>query len=215
VIEISSAMFEPGVVQRHSGPDRSWFALGVPDGAADGRLQMVATLLRESGSVDVVADIRAAKWGKLVSNCTTLVTTAILGLSMTAAHARPGMRELMLAAGQEAFELGRALGIATLPIFGLRPEDVADDDRVVQTLLDTLYAGFILDHTTTTVLQDWTKGRRSEVDDLNGLVVAESVRLGRRAPVNAAVVQLAHRIERGELVPAVENLALLRELAGA
>jgi hypothetical protein len=35
------------------------------------------------------------------------------------------------------------------------------------------------------------------------------------APVNAAVVELAHRIERGELKPEPANLALLRDLAGA
>ena len=59
------------------------------------------------------------------------------------------------------------------------------------------------------------QGRRSEVDDLNGLVVAEQARRGGEARVNAAVAALAHRIERGELQPGLSNLALLRELAGA
>ena len=67
----------------------------------------------------------------------------------------------------------------------------------------------------TTVLQDWIKGRRSEIDDLTGLVVAERRRHGGAAPVNAAVVEIAHRIERGELTPNPANLALLRELVGA
>jgi len=31
VIEISSTMEDPGIVRRHSGPDRSWFALGALD----------------------------------------------------------------------------------------------------------------------------------------------------------------------------------------
>ena len=209
VIEISSTMFEPGVVQRHSGPDRSWFALGAPDDAAAGHLDAVAALLGASGTVEVVHDIRAAKWMKLVSNCTTLVTTAILGLPMAGAEQRPGMRQLMLRAGQEALDLGRAMDLPPLPIFGLGPEDLEDHDAIVETLLDTLFGGFILPHTTTTVLQDWMKGRRSEVDELNGQVVRESERLGRDAPVNAAIVEVAHRIERGELVPAVENLDYL------
>ena len=72
----------------------------------------------------------------------------------------------------------------------------------------------MLPHTKTTVLQDWMKGRHSEVDDLNGLVVAELARLGGAAPANAAVVELAHRIERGEAPPGAANVAPLRDLAG-
>jgi 2-dehydropantoate 2-reductase len=149
---------------------------------------------------------------KLVSNCSTLVSTAILGLPMLAALQQEGMRELMIAAGQEALDVGMALGHPVLPIFGLDEEDVAGG-RVVETLLDTLYAGFVLEHTTTTVLHDWLKGRRSEVDDINGLVVAEAGRLGLEAPVNAALVDVAHRIERGELRPDPANLATLTPAA--
>jgi 2-dehydropantoate 2-reductase len=54
------------------------------------------------------------------------------------------------------------------------------------------------------------KGRHSEVDDLNGCVVKEAERLGTAAPVNAAVVELAHQIESGMLRPDPSNLALLQ-----
>ena len=214
VIEISSMMFEPGIVQRHSPPPRSWFAVGGIDPATAGREQEIADLLRHSGSVEIVDDIRAAKWMKLVSNATTLVTTAILGLPMIEAAGLPGMRELMLRSGQEALDAGAAIGHPVLPIFGLTRDDMRQSNRLVETLLDTLLQGFVLPHTKTTVLQDWMKGRRSEVDDLNGLIVAEQARRGEKARVNAAVVELAHRIERGELSPGSANLALLRELAG-
>lgn len=213
VIEISSTMHDPGLVHRHSGPSRSWFAVGSLDqddraGAQEGR---VARILQHSGTVETVDDILATKWMKLVSNCTTLVTTAALGLPMIDALEAPGMREVMVRSGQEALDVGRALGHPILPIFGLRPEDVAAPESVVDTLLDTLYRGFVLPNTTTTVLQDWTKGRHSEVDDLNGHVVAEGARLGVPTPMNAVVVELAHRIERGELTRTPANLAILRD----
>jgi 2-dehydropantoate 2-reductase len=215
VIEISSMMFDPGVVQRHSPPPRSWFAVGSITPASAGREAEIADLLRLAGAVEIVDDIRAAKWMKLVSNATTLVTTAILGVPMLEAAAMPGMRELMLRSGQEALDTGAAIGHRVRPIFGLTPDDVRQTNRLVETLLDTLLAGFVLPHTKTTVLQDWIKGRHSEVDDLNGLVVAERARRGGAAPVNAAVVEIAHRIERHELAPGPANLALLRELAGS
>jgi 2-dehydropantoate 2-reductase len=209
VIEISSTMFDPGRVQRHVAPERSWFAVGSIDPAAEGRREDIAALLGHSGTVAVVDDIRATKWMKLISNCTVLVPTAVVGLPMLDAIDHPGMRELMVSAGAEARDVGAALGYPLLPIFGLAPGDVARPDTVVDALLDKLYAGFVVPNATTTVLQDWTKGRHSEVDDLNGTVVAEGSRLGIPTPVNAAVVELAHRIERGELEPAPGNLALL------
>jgi len=211
VIECSSALEVPGLVERHTPPERSWFAVGALDPAAAGHEAEVAELLAHAGAVEVVEDIRSAKWMKLVSNCTTLVTTAILGEPMLAALKHEAMRDLMLAAGQEALDAGLARGHQIQPIFGLGAADVAEPERVVERLLDVLYAGFVLPNTKTTILQDWDKGRRSEVDEINGLVVTE---LGAdRAPVNAAVVELAHRIERGELEPQIENYALLAELA--
>jgi len=213
VIEISSMMFDPGVVLRHSPPPRSWFAVGSIDPATRGREEEIAGLLRHSGTVEIVDDIRATKWMKLVSNATTLVTSALLGLPLQEAATLPGMRELMLRSGQETLDTGAAIGYPVLPIFGLSEDDVRQTNRLVESLLDTLLAGFVLPDTKTTVLQDWIKGRHSEVDELNGLVADEAHRHGRTAPVNAAIAEIAHRIERGELAPDPANLSLLRELA--
>jgi 2-dehydropantoate 2-reductase len=132
---------------------------------------------------------------------------------MLDALAVPGLRELMLRSGQEALDTGPALGFRPMPIFGLTPAEVAEPTRIVEVLLDTLYAGFVRPGATTTILHDWQKGRRSEAEDINGEVVAAQVRLGGRAPVNAAVVEIAHRIERRELLPGPGNLELLADLA--
>lgn len=213
VIEVSSTMYEPGVVRRHTARESSWFAVGSLSPATRGREEQFAALLRRSGTVAVVDDILAAKWMKLVSNASVLVPTAALGLPMADALVVPGMRELMTAAGQEALDVGRALGHPVLPIFGLTPDDVATPDTVVATMLDTLYAGFVRPGATTTVLQDWTKGRRSEAGDLNGTVVAEAATVGVATPVNAAVLEVARRIEAGGLEPGPDNLRLMQELA--
>jgi 2-dehydropantoate 2-reductase len=213
VIEITSMMFEPGVVERHSPHDRSWFALGSLDPSTAGREEEVAGLLRQVGSVEVVDDIRATKWMKIVSNATTLVTTAILGLPMVEAAAIPEMRDLMLRCGREALDATVGLGNAVLPIFGLSPADVADHAHVVETLLDTLLSGFVMPDSKTTILQDWMKGRRSEVGDINGLVVRTQRELGGDTPVNEAVVTVAHEIEQGRRAPGPDNLAELLRLA--
>jgi 2-dehydropantoate 2-reductase len=211
VIEITSSLTTPGIVDRHSGRDRSWFAVGKVHPSAARHEERIASILGRSGTVEIVENIEAAKWMKLVSNATTLVTSAILGGSIVEAGAIPPMRDLMLRSGQEALDAAVALGNPIVPIFGLGPEDVARRDTVVETLLDRLLDGFVLSHSTSTILQDWGKGRRSEVDDINGHVVRAADELGWHAPVNAAVVEVAHAIERAELQPDASNLELLIE----
>ena len=209
VIEITSSMTVPGIIDRHSGPERSWFAIGGIDPAARTHEETVASVLRHSGHVEMVTDIEAAKWMKLVSNATTLVTSAILGLSIAEAAELPEMRNLMLRSGQEALDAAVGLGTAVVPIFGLTEDDVTHPEKVVETVLDRLLEGFVLPHSTSTVLQDWTKGRRSEVDEINGHVTRTGHQLGWQTPVNTAVVELAHAIEHGDLDPSPANLELL------
>ena len=158
VIEISSMMFDPGIVTRHSPPPRSWFAVGSID------RRPAAGRTRSPTCCDIPAASRSstisapAKWMKLVSNATTLVTTAILGMPMLEAAKIPAMRELMLRSGQEALDTGAAIGHPVLPIFGLKPEDVRQTNRLVETLLDTLLTGFVLPNTKTTVLAGLDEG---------------------------------------------------------
>ena len=209
VIEITSAMFEPGVVERHSNHSRSWFAVGSLDQSTIGREEEVASLLRHSGTVEVVDDIRATKWMKLVSNATTLVPTAILGLPMREAIQIPQMRAFMLACGEEALSASLLSGNAILPIFGLTASDVADRSQVVEKYLTTLMSGFVLPASTTTILQDWQKSRHSEVNEINGLVAQTLQSFSQPSPANSRVIELAQRIENGDLMPSIENLDLL------
>ena len=217
VIECSATMDEPALVHRHTPVSRSWFATGtLPGGPGAAREEEVAALLRHSGAVEHFDDIESAKWMKLVSNSTLLVTSAILGLPMLDALHAPGYRDLMVAAGNEALAVGVALGHRILPIFGLSPEEIVDRDRVVDVMTDKLFAGFVVPGATTTVLQDWRRGpgRHSEVDDLNGHVSAKGRETGVPTPVNDAVTGIAHRIERGELGPAPEHLGLMLAAIG-
>lgn len=214
VIECSATMTDPGVVHRHTPVARSWFAVGTMAGGPTGRIPELRRILSLSGTVAEFDDILAAKWMKLVSNSTLLVTSAILGLPMLDALHMPGFREVMIAAGNEALSVGAAEGHAVLPIFGLSEQEISDPEQVVDIMTDKLFASFVVPGATTTVLQDWQKGRRSEADDLNGHVVARGAAHGIPTPVNARVVALAHRIEAGEILPSADHLAALREPLG-
>lgn len=211
VVELSSEIFTPGLVQRNTPPAKTWFGLGALDPETAPRIPEVETVLRHVGKVAVSADILSAKWMKLVVNTMCLGPFALLGLRLSEALDLPGMRELVLQVGAEALDTGTALGHTIEPIFGLAPQDVQGSNRLLENLLDKLNRD-IGPRARDCVLQDHLKGRYSEVDLINGLVVEESARLGRAAPANAVIVELTRRIQAGTLKPAPENLALARRM---
>jgi 2-dehydropantoate 2-reductase len=53
------------------------------------------------------------------------------------------------------------------------------------------------------------KGRKSETDIINGLVVEEAARFGISAPANQVIVDLSREIEAGRLKPGPENMKLI------
>ena len=99
-----------------------------------------------------------------------------------------------------------------MPIFGDKRVEVNDPDHHATVLFDAVLKGWTLSDTKVASLQDWMKGRRGEVDDINGLVVEGQERLGGETPVNRQLVEIAQRIERGELAPDPSNADLLRSL---
>ena len=209
VIEISANMYEPGIVNRQSPRDRSWFAIGSFSDATHGREQEVADILGNAGTVEISDDIRSSKWMKLVVNAAELAPSAVLNLPLGDAARIPGMREFMVEAGNEAMRAAIALGNHARPIFGLDDVDVTEPEKFSVRLLDRVLTHYTLDDTKTTILQDWLKGRRGETEEINGLVVTEQKRLGGSAPVNSLVLELARRIEGGTLNADPSNAELL------
>ncbi|MGO9418643.1 ketopantoate reductase family protein [Roseiarcus sp.] len=212
VIEVTSNLFEPGVVVRQTPPKGSWFAIGAVDPSAEGREDEVAQCLRHAGTVEISEDIRSAKWMKLVVNAAEFLPSAILGLPLAEAIDTPGIREIMAASGVEAVHTALALGRRLVSILGKSRVEANDPDQYAMSLLDAVLSKWTLPDTRVAVLQDWMKGRRGEGDDINGLIVRERRRLGGRAPVNESLIEIAARIERGELAPAPSNADLLRSL---
>jgi 2-dehydropantoate 2-reductase len=58
--------------------------------------------------------------------------------------------------------------------------------------------------------QDMVKGRRTEIQFLNGFVVREGEKVGISAPTNAVLTDIVTRVERGELKPDPKHITDLR-----
>jgi 2-dehydropantoate 2-reductase len=211
VIEIASNMFVPGVTNRQNDHDTSWFALGALDPKTQERVESVAELLRNTGTVEVTEDIRSAKWMKLVVNAAELIPSAITNLPLADAARAPGMLEVMRAAGYEAMRAALADGAKVVPIIGMPPVTTNHPDRYVDQIFEEVLKTFSQADTLTTSLQDWRKGRRAEVQEVNGWVVDILRTHGQSAPVNQRVMDVAFEIEDGKLEARPENARLLIE----
>jgi len=208
VIECCSNMFDPGVCNRETPPSGSWFALGGLTPSTQARAENVAHVLRHAGTVEVYDDIRSAKWMKLVANASELVPSALLNQPLHEVVQDPEMVDYMKACAKEALAVCIGSGNKTVPIFGLK-EAQQDPDLYAVELFDQVIAHFTFPNTLTTVLQDWRKGRRAEIHEINGLVVREGARLGIPTPANAITLDIASRIESGELEARADNRALI------
>jgi 2-dehydropantoate 2-reductase len=211
VVELASQIEIPGIVERNTTRDKSWFGLGSLDESAAGREEEVAELLRHVARVEIVSDILSAKWMKLTVNAMMLAPMAMLGLPGSEAMHVPGMRALMLRAGAEALVVGESLGYQAVPIMGLGVEDVIDRETIPGVLLDEL-SSLVRPGGHNTILMDHHKGRKTEAPLINGLVASELQRLGKDGSVNAAIAEISARVTRGEIEPAITNLDLVQAI---
>jgi 2-dehydropantoate 2-reductase len=185
--------------------------MGALDLKMQPRVQYVANMLRNSGRVEVMDDIRSAKWMKLVVNAAELIPSAIVNLPLNDAARFPGMLQVMRLAGYEAMQAALDDGAKIIPIIGMPPVTTNHPERYVDQIFEEVLKTFSRPDTLVTSLQDWRKGRRAEVQEVNGWAVDVLKAHGKAAPMNQKVMELAFEIERGELEAKPENAALLIE----
>jgi 2-dehydropantoate 2-reductase len=209
VIECCSNMFEPGVCNRETPPSGSWFGLGGLTAETSKRAPEVAEILRHAGQVEIYDDIRSAKWMKLVANASELVPSALLNQPLHQVVQDEEIREFMKTCAHEALAVCLASGSKIVPIFGLT-EASQDPEIYAVQLFEQVLVHFSFPNTLTTVLQDWRKGRRAEIHEINGLVVRLGERLNIATPANQRVLDIALAIESGKLdaSPDLRNVIL-------
>lgn len=159
----------------------------------------VARILDPVVPTAVIQNFEGAQWTKLVINQVNALP-AITGLSVQEVVAHPGLRRIMTASIRETVRVGRASGVRFEPIQGLGPgllRFVGGAPLGVGAILPRLFAaraGTVPNPGST--LQSIRRGQATEIDYLNGAVVRAAEAIGASAPVNAALVELVHEVER-------------------
>lgn len=190
---------------------RGRFVIGEPDGPPQPRTHALADLLGAMTEVEVSTNMPAQVWSKLLVNSTFSGLGAVTGLTYGQVVEEPLGRRVALALWTEGVRVARALGISLEPVRGIDPYDLVVDDPVDHQRAEPALAAFI-DKTAATrasMLQDLERGLATEVDVINGGVVARGEAVGVTTPLNAAVVEIVHGYERGSARPAPAALAEL------
>lgn len=212
VVELSAEIFEPAVVKRNTDQNRTWFGLGELHGRMTPRLEEIAQILSAAGKTEITTNIWGAKWSKLSVNCMTQAAIGILGINEWESTTIPELLEVCVMLGRESLEVGTALGYKMEPIFGLTPEEfLGSTDDTLKKILTTLIS-HIGKEARNSILQDHLKGRKSEAELMNGLVVQKGKRAGIPTPLNEAMVSLTLQIEKGQLKPDRKNMTILKEI---
>ena len=216
--ELSAEVFTPGLVQRNTMRERTWFGIGELHGRVTSRLTEIQKILSCAGRVTITSNIWGAKWAKLVNSSMILAPFGMLGLQSWEATEIPEVFSLCVRLGRETMAVGAALGITIDPIFGMSAEEFnVSTDAIVEKLLRAIliHHGETARQVRGVVLQDYLKGRMTETDYVNGLIARKGREAGVATPANDAVVEINRRIRAGALKPERSNIAIAHQLAGA
>jgi 2-dehydropantoate 2-reductase len=143
-------------------------------------------------------DMPAVQWGKLVMNLNNAIN-ALSGKPLAEQLSDRGYRRCLAAAMREALKL---LGDAKLPVArltavppSLLPRLLPMPDWLFRRIAKKMIG--IDPHARSSMADDFAANRPTEVDYIQGEVVALARSLGQPAPVNAKLVELVHAAETG------------------
>lgn len=172
VVYVAAEMAGPGHVRHHGRGD-----LLVEAGS--GSDDWVESFRAAGIPVVISVDVRQALWVKLILNCACNALSAIGQVSYGRLLAVDSVVELMHAAVRECVAVAHADGVS-IP---------ADIGATVIAL-----ARSMPDQRSSTA-QDLARGRRTEIDHLNGVVVQRARVHGIPTPVNQALQAVVHLLE--------------------
>jgi 2-dehydropantoate 2-reductase len=217
---ITVDLCEPGHVRRaagKSGDKHTVFRTGEVHGRITERAEEIRRLVSLADSALVTSNIWGERWSKLVTNAMANGMSASTGLISKDILRNDTLRRFGARLGSEAIRVGQALGYELEEVHHIDPEviaragegDVAATKEYDEHRLAEVNKAGGGEHRPS-MGQDMVKGRRTEIEFLNGLIVRKGEEIGIRTPANAALTDIVKRVEKGELKPDPKHLIDLR-----
>jgi len=174
-----ATMLAPGSV-RHAGSGITRVAPFAAQGMQ--RAALVEKLLASAGlDIECLPDVESVRWSKLVVNAAVNPLSAIHDVPNGRLVQDMELGQRMRQAADEGQRVAVARGVDLLY------SNAGDEaERVCRDTGENL----------SSMLQDVRRKKRTEIDAINGAIVASAVGLGIPAPVNTNLVEQIHRIEQ-------------------
>jgi 2-dehydropantoate 2-reductase len=210
---------EPGHIHRGAakhGAAHIVFRAGEVHGRITQRAEEICRLVAYSDSAKVTNNLWGERWSKLVANAMANGLSACTGLGGGAMLKDDALRRFSTRLGSEAIRVGQAHGYQLEEILHLEPDTIAragEGDAEATRVCD---AQRFKDSARTaagqkpSMGQDMEKGRRTEIEFLNGLVVREGEKVGLACRANAVLVDIVKKVEKGELKADPRHITELR-----
>lgn len=209
--------FEAGHVMRTlkpGGASYTVFRVGEVHGRITPRVQELADMLQVIDSAKATTNLWGERWSKLTINSMGNGIAAATGLNSKGMAELETTRRLSIRLAGEAIRVGHALGFELESIRGKQADKwvaAAAGDPAALEEIDVMLADTtrMTEAGRPSTAQDIIKGRRTEIDYINGLVAAKGAEVGLPAPTHAALTAVVKRVELGEIEPCPENVANL------
>jgi 2-dehydropantoate 2-reductase len=172
VVYIGTDMAGPGHVRHHGRGELVIESSKVSD--------EIARMLTAAGvSTEVSNNVRGALWAKLILNCAYNALSAITQMPYGQLVKGEGVNAVMRDLVDECMAVAKADGV-TIP---------GDVDAAVRKIAETVPGQY------SSTAQDLARGKRSEIDHLNGLIVRRGEALGIATPANRMLHAIVKLIE--------------------
>jgi len=167
-----------------------------------------AALLSKAFPTEIADNIIGDRWTKLLITASLTGVGTIAGLTYGGVIDNEAARKVALTVITETYDVGIAAGVNFAELMGVSPSIVlvrnkADFDNASK-LLDFAFAKHR--PTKPSMWQDIEKGRKTEVDFVNGYVVRKGKEVGMKTPANEMVTKIIKEIEEGKRKPDPANL---------
>ena len=208
-----ATMQSPGVCELTSEPDALSFSLGAISTQRSKHFAKVKELLETMGTVEVEENFLGTRWSKLLINAAFSGMSAVLGCTFGEAAGPKESRRIVQALIKECIDVCAKGGIRIEPVQGKDIVKLLDYHNPIKKAVAYMIIPIaIRKHAKlkASMLQDIEKGKLTEVDAINGAVCDYGRKVDFPTPANDKVVEIIHKIEKGELKPSFENLKFFK-----
>jgi 2-dehydropantoate 2-reductase len=214
---ISVDLFEPGRIRRtveKGGDKHTVFRVGEPHGRITARAEELADWFRKIDSAKATTNLWGERWSKLVQNAMGNPVTAATGMTSGDCLRDDTIRRFQIRLAGEAIKVGQALGYQLEKMRGVDPQlyvRALEDDREAIAQIEAVIVPKAGANPRAAIqrpsmAQDILKGRRTEIDAMNGFIARKGAEVGLPAPSHAKIAAIVTRIERGEIKPSPAHL---------